>query len=67
MSKIVKAITKLFTPKIPKVVTPFMPDPGSAASKLAAQQKVENRKKNGRDSTIYSGAAYGGQNLGGTA
>jgi len=50
-------------PKLPQV---FMPDPGSAASKLAARRKLESRRGSGRESTIMSGNAYSGLNLGGT-
>jgi hypothetical protein len=67
MSKVIKAVTSLFKkPTIPKIETPFMPDPGSTAGKLAAQAKVAKRKKEGREGTIYMGGAYTGSNLGGT-
>lgn len=67
MSKVVKAVTSLFQkPTIPKLETPFMPDPGSASSKMAAQAKIAKRKKEGREGTIYTGGAYSGSNLGGT-
>lgn len=72
MSKIFKALTGaiggLFsTPKLPKALA--MPDPGSTTSKIAAQKKLDEKRKGGRDSTIYSnaGGAYTGTNLGGTA
>lgn len=47
-----------------------MPDPGSAAAKIAAMKKVGAKAKSGRDGTIYSGdgsGSYTGSNLGGTA
>jgi hypothetical protein len=47
-----------------------MPDPGSAAAKIAAMKKVGAKAKSGRDGTIYSGdgsGSYSGSNLGGTA
>jgi hypothetical protein len=68
MGKIIKAITGLFsTPKMPKIETPVMPDPGSTAAKLAAQKKIQARKGGGREGTIYTGGAYSNSNLGGTA
>jgi hypothetical protein len=70
MGKIFKAIGSLFSPtKIPTLEAPSIPDPDSAASKIAAQGRVAKRKKEGRDGTIYSssGGSYGGSNLGGTA
>lgn len=70
MSKIFKAIGSIFSPKMPNLPKPpAMPDPGSTASKLAAQKKIASRNKGGRDSTIYTGqsGAYQGLNLGGTA
>lgn len=72
MSKVVKAITGVISkimPKVPKIQTPIMPDPGSAASKLAMTKRMNERKGRGREGTIYtgSGGAYGGLNLGGTA
>lgn len=70
MSSVFKAIGKfvssIFKPQMPGAAMP-MPDPGSAASKLAARKKVEARAKSGRESTIYSGGAYNGLNLGGTS
>lgn len=69
MSSVMKGITSIFKPKIPSVSTPRLPDPGSFAQKQAARQEVQDRKKKrgGRDSTIYTGGAYSGSNLGGTA
>lgn len=73
MSKAIKAITGIIAkilPKTPKIELPSvaMPDPGSAASKLAMSKKMDARRARGRESTIYSGGgAYGGLNLGGTA
>lgn len=72
MSKIFKAITGaiggLFkTPAVPKPQA--MPDPGSTTARLAAQKKLDEKRKGGRESTIYSqggGGAYTGTNLGGT-
>lgn len=72
MAKIFKAITGaiggLFkTPALPKAIS--MPDPGSTTAKLAAQKKLDAKRKGGREGTIYSqgGGAYQGINLGGTA
>lgn len=69
MSKAFKAITSVFKPKIPEVAQSKIPDPASFASKQAARDKVQERKKKkgGRSSTILSGTVYGGSNLGGTA
>jgi len=74
MSKIFKSITKLVGGlfKMPSVNTQkaiAMPDPGSTTAKLAAQKKLDARRRGGRDSTIYSnqGGAYQGTNLAGTA
>lgn len=72
MSSIFKSIGKfvssILKPKIPKIEMPAMPDPGSAASKLAAQRKIASKSGNGRAGTIYSGdGAYQGLNLGGTS
>lgn len=65
-----KSITSIFSaPKMPEIKAPSMPDPGSAANKLAARRKIEGRRKEGRAGTIYtqgSGNAYSGANLGGT-
>jgi hypothetical protein len=69
MSKAIKAIGSIFKPKIPEAAVSRLPDPDSFASKLAARDKVRERreKRGGRDSTIYSGQSYTGSNLGGTA
>ncbi len=69
MSKAIKAIGSIFKPKIPEVAVSKMPDPNSFASKVAARDKVRERRKKrgGRESTIYSGQSYSGSNLGGTA
>lgn len=71
MAKVMKAITGIIgkiMPKTPKIDVPVMPDPGSAASKLAMAKKIDQRRGRGRESTIYSGGgAYGGLNLGGTS
>ena len=70
MSSVFKAIGKfvkqIVSPTMPKLPQVFMPDPGSAASKLAARRKLESRRGSGRESTIMSGNAYSGLNLGGT-
>jgi hypothetical protein len=67
MGSIVKAITGIFkTPKMPKIETPVMPDPGSTTAKIAATKKIQERKKSGREGTIFGGA-YQNANLGGTA
>lgn len=73
MSNVVSALGNMFgklfspTPDL-KVDTPAMPDPNSAASKLAAQKKVAARTQTGRSGTIYSGGgSYSGANLGGTS
>jgi len=69
MSKAIKAIGSIFKPKISEVAVSKMPDPNSFASKVAARDKVRERRKKrgGRESTIYSGQSYSGSNLGGTA
>ena len=68
MSSVFKAIGGIFSSKMPKVKVPSMPDPESPAVKLAARRKVESRRKEGREGTIYtrSGGAYTGSNLAGT-
>ena len=70
MSSVFKAIGKfvssIFKPQMPNTPVMAMPDPGSAASKLAARRKLESRRGSGRESTIMSGNAYSGLNLGGT-
>lgn len=70
MSSVIKAVkkfvTNIFKPKIPEMPVIAMPDPGAPAAKLAARKKIDSRAKSGRESTIYSGGAYGGLNLGGT-
>lgn len=70
MSKVVKGITSIFSPKMPEVSTPKMPDMGSFQQKMAARKDIEKRKKGreGRTNNIRSaGTMYGGANLGGTA
>ncbi len=69
MSKAIKAIGSIFKPTIPEVAASRLPDPNSFASKLAARDRVRERRKKrgGRESTIYSGQTYSGSNLGGTA
>jgi len=69
MSKAFKAIGSIFTPKMPKIATARMPDPGSFASTLAAREEIADRtkKRGGRDSTILTRTVYSGNNLGGTA
>lgn len=71
MANLVKSLGSMIgglfsAPKIPKVSTPVMPDPNSTTAKLAAQKKVNERKKSGREGTIFGGA-YQNANLGGTA
>ena len=69
MAKAIKAIGSIFTPKMPKIATARMPDPGSFASTLAARDAIAEKKKQrgGRDSTILTRTVYSGNNLGGTA
>lgn len=72
MSSVFKAIGKfvkqIFNPKMPQMPQIAMPDPGSAATKLAARRKMDARRGAGRESTIMSGSnAYSGLNLGGTS
>lgn len=71
MSSVFKAISKfvksVVSPKIPEIAPMFMPDPGAAGAKAAARKKMDEKKKSGREGTIYSGGAYGGLNLGGTS
>jgi hypothetical protein len=70
MSKVMKAVTGIFAPKIPKPApTPAMPDPESVPNILAARKKIEEGRKAGRAGTIYtsSSGAYDKSNLGGTA
>lgn len=72
MSSVLKAIGKfvsnIFSPKMPSMPQIAMPDPGSAATKLAARRKMDARRGSGRESTIMSGNnAYTGLNLGGTS
>lgn len=71
MSSVFKAIGKfvkqIFNPKLPEMPSIAMPDPGSAATKLAARRKQEGRRGSGREGTIMTGgSAYSGLNLGGT-
>jgi len=70
MSSVFKAIGKfvkqIFKPQMPNIPVMAMPDPGSAASKLAARRKLDGRRGSGRESTIMCGNAYSGLNLGGT-
>lgn len=72
MSSVFKSIGKFVStlfkgPVMPKMDIPAMPDPGSAAAKIAVTKKLQARKNAGREGTIYSGGAYGGLNLGGTS
>lgn len=70
MSKVMKAVTGMFTPKMPKMQpTPSMPDPESVPAKLAARKKIEEGRKSGRAGTIYTSnsGAYSSNNLAGTA
>jgi hypothetical protein len=70
MGKVFKTIGSLIAPKMPKPPeTPVLPDPESVSAKLAARDKIESRKKDGRAGTIYtsSSGAYSNSNLGGTA
>ncbi len=73
MSKVFKAISSLVSKilpstKMPKIETPFMPDPGSTSARLAARKKMDAKKQTGREGTIYTNkSAYGGLNLGGTS
>jgi hypothetical protein len=70
MSKVMKAVTGIFAPKMPKPApTPAMPDPESVPNVLAARKKVEERRASGRAGTIYtnSSGAYSGNNLAGTS
>lgn len=72
MGNVMKAIGSVFAPKMPKVpkaaatAIPAMPDPAAPALRLAARQKEEERRKKGREGTIYTGGSYANQNLGGT-
>ena len=70
MGNIVKSITSVIgglfkTPKIPKISAPVLPDPNSTTAKIAATKKIQERKKAGREGTIFGGA-YNNLNLGGT-
>lgn len=68
ISAISNAFSKIFSPSAtPVPETPSMPDPNSAAAKLAAQKKIAGKAKGGRAGTIYSNQAYTGSNLAGTA
>lgn len=70
MGGIFKAIGSIFKPKTPKIeAAPPIPDPQSPAAKLKAREKIAERSKAGRASTIYSeaGQPYSGANLAGTA
>lgn len=70
MSKVVKGITSIFSPKIPEVSTSKVPDLGNFAQTRAARKAVEKRdnRREGRSSTVRStGDMYKGANLGGTA
>lgn len=68
MAKIFKSIMSIFSPAAMVAKTVSMPDPGSATAKIAATKKVQERKKSGREGTIFTGGgAYTGANLGGTA
>lgn len=71
MGKALKAVGKLFgmgpqkAPKAPP--PPVLPDPEDPEAKLAVQKRLRDRAKAGREGTIFTGGAYGGNNLGGTA
>lgn len=71
MGKALKAVGKtlgLLPEKPDKPAPPApLPDPENPEAKLAAQKKLRQRAKGGREGTIFTGGAYGGQNLGGTA
>jgi hypothetical protein len=67
MGGIISAIGGLFKPKMPEIKKEVMPDPNAPAAKIKAREKIQARNKAGRDSTIYTGQAYSGVNLGGTA
>ena len=67
MGGIISAIGGLFSPKMPKIQKEVMPDPNAPGAKIKAREKTQEKNKGGRDSTIFTGQAYGGQNLGGTA
>ena len=70
MGKVFKSISSLVAPKMPRPQpTPALPDPESVSARLAAREKIDRRKKDGRAGTIYtnSSGAYGGNNLAGTA
>lgn len=71
MGGILSAVGGLFAPKVkmPEVKTPNMPDPESPSLKLAAQRKIEARRKDGRAGTMLSQGpgVFSGRNLGGTA
>lgn len=70
MGGIISAIGGLFSaPKMPKIKKEVMPDPQAPAAKIKAREKVAERNKGGRASTIYTeaGQPYSGSNLGATA
>ena len=70
MGQILKAISSIIMPKMPKIEMPSMPDPGSMAARLAATKKVAAKRMEGRAGTIYTqggGGTYAGSNLAGTA
>lgn len=71
MTNVLKAIGSIMpSPSMPKAPKSggmaAMPDPGSAAAKIAAREKVEEKRKRGRQGTIYTGQSYSNQSLGGT-
>lgn len=70
MSKVVKGITSIFSPKMPEVSTSKVPDYGSFAQKRAARKDIQERKKRREglsDNIRSTGDMYKGANLGGTA
>ena len=67
MGGIISAIGGMFNPKLPSINKEVMPDPQAPGAKIKAREEVAKKNKGGRDSTIFTGQAYGSQNLGGTA
>jgi len=69
MSKVLKTISSVLVPKVPKISqkSAVLPDPNTFAARKAARDKVKERgrKNTGRGDTILS-RNYSNSNLGGT-
>lgn len=65
-----KMVSNIFNPAAAaEVARPFvLPARNETTAKVAAQKKIGERRKRGREGTIYTDkSSYSGTNLGGTA